>query len=228
MKFKNYLESIYERIDFGSEIEELIKQGMIPISPKMMMDLGYSNDEDLQAYHMTNAMDLKTLKGMNKKSQLSCFTKPSLELTKLPSKPNIVVKVQGRLLIEGLSDLYTFLDKDGRRWIKLDEKSQLKTGPGKKLKFLIDGIQKRIFKNKIYSTLLYKEYLKEITKLLDKGGYKLLNEHLKIITYNYNEVILDKVKILGAWDFNADKKQEIQENKIKYLGHMNASDLIKL
>lgn len=228
MKFKDFID-IDERIDFGEKIENLMEQNMIPISPKMMYNLGYSDDENIIAYHMTNAQDLKSLMTMGKKAQISCFTKPSLQLSNLPSNPNVVVKIQGRMLIESSSDLFTYLDYDGRRWIKLDAKAELRTGPGQKLKFLFKGVMTKLNnKYKEYSVLKYRDYLREINKILDNGGYKLLNEHLKIITFEYNEVILDKVKILGAWDFNNNKKDDILKNKIKYLGYMSASDLLKL
>jgi len=227
MKFKEY---ITERIDFGAEIKDLILDYKIPISPKMMYNLGYSDDEEIVAYHMTNAQDLKTLTELNSKSQISCFTEPSLELTKLPSNPNVLVKIKGRLLIESKTDLYTYLDYNGRRWIKLDS-SKNKLSPGSKLKFQIQGITKSLLKQNLSNINLYKNYIKEVQELLENGGYKLLNQHLTSITKDslkYNELVLDKVKILGAWSFNTDKEQEIKKLKIKYLGTLTAKELMQI
>jgi len=228
MDFKDYLEIIQERIDFGTKIEELIEKSMIPISPKMMEDLGFSYEETIASYHMTNAKDLKTLQGMNDKSQISTFTKPSLKLTNLPSKPNVLVKVQGRELIASKTDLYTYLDTTGRRWIKLDIDNQGASSSGKKLKFQIDGIVNKLKKQyKSYSTSMYLKYLKEVQNVLDKGGYKLLNNHLKI-EGDYNEIALDKVEVLGAWSFGADKEDIIKQNNIKYLGTMTTKEFLEL
>jgi len=227
------LKDLMERLDYGRKIEELIDKGMIPISPKMMDDLGYLEGESI-AYHFTNSHDLKNLKGISKKAQLSCFTKPGLALTKLPSNPNVLAKVEGRMLLKGNHDLYTHLDFDGRRWLQVDLEG---SEAGNKLKFMIDGILKKLKKEYTeYSTLFYKEYLKRLSQYLDKGGYKLLNAHMKEAEgiakqrrTDYNEVIMDRINVIGVWSFKNDAQKEIiQKLGFKYLGVITSEELLKL
>jgi len=212
---------LIERLDFGSKKFDLIKKAMIPVSPKLLRDLGYNFDEVITAFHCTNANDLKTLKHLPKNSQLSCFTKPSLKLTKLPSNPNVVVKVKGRAILQGASDLYSYLDDDGRRWIQL---------PSSSLKFMIESIAKKLIKNyKTYSNKLYREYIKDVENLLDKE-YREFNKILKRLDndLDYDELILDRIKVEGVYELNSEKKDEIEKNKFKYLGYLSARDFQNL
>lgn len=207
-----FLELFNERLDFGSEVQDLLDQGMIPILPKMMNDLGYAED-DIEAYHMTNTNDIPDK--ITRKSQLSTFTKPSLELTKLPSNPDIVLKVKGRMLLKGSSDIYTYLDVNGRRWIKLDYRRENMTKESKQLHFMIKSISK---------SNSGMEYYRKLVQYLDDGGYKLLNIHLKTVTFKYNELVLDRVQVLGYYSLNSSDKNI----KYKYLGDLSTRDFMNL
>jgi len=225
LAFKEYL--IFEKIDFGSSIEKLVKGNFVPVLPEMMKQLGYNFDEYITCYHFTNIEHLKEFKKISKKSQISCFTKPSVELTKLPSNPNILLKIYGRAVIEGDSDIYTYIDETGRRWIKIDA---IKSKESEKLTFFLNGIRNKLlkeFNGKITKRFLIK-YLKEIKNLLDYN-YKLFNSVLKNNSTDYNEVVVDNVKVLGGWGWNTDiYREEFEKQKIKYLGVMDVEHLLKL
>jgi len=202
---KAFKEFLGERIDFGTETIELLSHGMLPISPRMMDYLGYSYGE-IVAYHMTNHHDYPKSGKLPKKSQLSVFTKFDPELLKLPSNPDIVVKVKGRLLIEGRGDIYTFLDVNGRRWIKLNTTVH-NTGAGKKLEFFVRGIVSSVSKEYGEGTFgFYREYLKKLQSFMDKQGYKLLNKHLQEVTMKYNEIVMDRIQTLGYWSIDGIDK----------------------
>jgi len=205
-----FLKLFTERLDYGTEVEELLQKGMFPIIPSMMYDLGYSEDNVI-AFHMTNEKDIPS--NISKKAQLSCFRNPSLELTKLPSFPNIILKVKGRMLIKGSSDIYTFIDKNGRRWIKLDASNSTKDSKKLLAKMKLLSKSKSMF-----------EYYKELLEYLNDGGYKLLNSHLKNITYNYDELVMDKIQILGYYTLNSNKKNI----KLKYFGDLTTKEFLKL
>jgi len=248
MKFKDYLNE--KTAMTGFKLSRLIGSLSIPVSTNMMDRLGYSYEDE--AYHVTDIQYLDSLvKLQGKKKQISAFTKGGSELMRLPSNPTVLVKLEGNIVIDSASDMWTLLDKQGRRWITLADKSDdIGTEYSEKLKFFIKGILNKIVKKLGYNELeaqtsydselskmakkdraiLYKEYIKEIEKYLEKDGYKLLNKHLKEnISYSYNEVVLNNFKILGAFSLDNDyKKQEIKDSGINYLGVMSRLDLANI
>jgi hypothetical protein len=207
MTFKQFLQ---ERLDFGTEAEDLLKQGYLPLLPKLFKDLGYSED-NVTAFHMTNSNNIRNRK---KSDQISCFTKPSLELTKLPSRPDIVEKVKGRMLIKGSSDIYTYLDFKGRRWIKLNI-DQHKSPAGKQLQFMLRSFAK--------DGITF-DYYRKLDEYMQKDGYKLLNKYLKEITFSYDELILDRVETIGYYTINGIEKNI----PYKYLGDLTTREFLKL
>jgi len=97
-----------------NSMKELISLGYLPLSHDMMDRLGYSYDID-EAYSVTNSHYLKNIvKIQNTKKQISSFTKGGLELAKLPSNPNILLKLSGNVVIEAASDAWTLVDTQGR------------------------------------------------------------------------------------------------------------------
>ena len=248
MKFKDYINE--KTAMSGFNLSRLIGNLSIPVSTNMMDRLGYSYEDE--AYHVTDVQYLDSLvKLQGKKKQISAFTKGGNELMKLPSNPTVLVKLEGNIAIEAESDMWTLLDKQGRRWITLaDKNDDVGTEYSEKLRFFIKGILNKIIKKLGYDELgnqttfssdisrmtkadraiLYKEYINEVEKYLDKEGYKLLNKHLKEnITYSYNEVILNKFKILGAYSLdNEGKKEEIKKAGIKYLGIMTKQEMANI
>jgi hypothetical protein len=248
MKFKDYINE--KTAMSGFNLSRLIGNLSIPVSTNMMDRLGYSYEDE--AYHVTDVQYLESLiKLQGKKKQISAFTKGGNELMKLPSNPTVLIKLEGNIVIEADSDMWTLLDKQGRRWITLANKDDdVGTEYSEKLRFFIKGILNKIVKKLGYEELgdknmfstdisrmiksdraiLYKEYIKEVEKYLEKDGYKLLNKHLKEnITYSYNEVILNKFKIQGAYSLDNDsKKQEIEKSGIKYLGVITKQDMANI
>jgi len=232
------------------ELIELIANCEIPLSTKMMDRLGYSYDID-KAFHITNAKylpQLSTLQGTKK--QLSCFTKGSNALKRLPSNPNILVELSGNVVLEAKSDMWTDVDKQGRRWIILASSSDdTGTVHSEKLRFFIEGIRNSILKELGYDipedsyarvmqvkfhmtkpdrAKLYKMYFDRVEKYLNKEGYKLLNKHLEEnIVFDYNEIVINNIKIVGAYDFDGNLKDEI-EKTTKYLGIKTLDEISKI
>jgi len=237
MHFKDFINeatTLFKRLD-------LLSKSFIPIDRNMMDNLGYSYNSD--AYHITSVQWLKKLKsieGTNK--QISCFSKGSTELMKLPSNPNVLVKLKGNVVISGKSDIWTWLDSKGYRWIdsknkklendikniiiKLMKEFNLNVSNIKDSKNISTNIRTLEIKE---IKLFIKNYLDRLEKYLDKGGYKLLNESLNNITYRYNELIMDNIEIIGAYSIENDtKKEDIQKENIKYLGIISMKEIDKI
>jgi hypothetical protein len=245
IKFKEFISE--KNAQGNTDIKTLIAMSAIPLSTPMMDRLGYSYEDE--AYHVTSGQYLDSLvKMQNKKKQISAFTKGGFQLMKLPSNPTILVKLEGNIVIDAASDMWTSIDSNGRRWINVvSSENSNGTEYSEKLSFFIRGIANKIRKDLGYGEMskgyeglkdinlmtkedrnkMYKLYIDSVEKYLQKDGYKLLNKHLKTnITYDYNEVILNKFKIIGAYSLdNDDKKDEIEKAKIKYLGIMPMKDI---
>ena len=234
IKFSDFLSEASQN---SHKMIKMMSYLSIPLDEDMMDRLGYSYEGE--AYHMTSPLwfkDLKKFQGTKK--QLSTFTKGSSELLKLPSNPSTVAKLKGNIVIEAESDMWTTIDTTGRRWIDVKDE---------KIKFTLDGLLYSCIKNNVSSEYLaefpkkhnpdlylvffenlkpkersaiYLCYMKKVEEWIDKGGYKDLNNYLKkYITYDYNEVIMSKYKVLGVYSLDNDsKKTEILNAGFKYLG----------
>ena len=242
MKFKDFIDEASQN---QHKLSSMLAYLNIPLDTEMMERLGYSYNGE--AYHMTSPQwfeELKKMEGTNK--QLSTFTIGSSELLKLPSNPQVVIKLSGNVVIEAQSDMWTTIDRYGMRWMDVkDDKikfvleglliSEMKklgidiselpikyNGP--EAEYFISNIDKKR-RNKLYTN-----YIKRVEDWIDKGGYKQLNNYLKsYITYSYNEVILNKFKILGAYGLDNDsKKTEIEKAGFKYLGVMTQKEIAKI
>jgi len=245
MKFKDFITE--KNAQGNTDMKTLIAMNYIPLSTPMMDRLGYSYEDE--AYHVTSVQYLKDLKKLQgSKKQISAFTKGGNELMKLPSNPDILIKLEGNIVIEADSDMWTAIDSGGRRWINLvAAKEENGTVHSERLAFFISGIKNKLRKELGYAPLpvgyqgikdmavmaksdrskMYKKYIEEVEKYLQKDGYKLLSKHLKEnITYSYNEVIMNNIKILGAYSLDNDtKKPDIENAGIKYLGIKPMSEL---
>jgi len=186
--------------------EELMKECYIPLIPSKLNELGYV-EENFESYHLTTDQYIKyMLKNQNTNMQISTFTKFDKSLFDIPSVKMggtpIILKLKGRALIEGNSDLYS-KPSDNIRWIKTNYPFS---------KILYFNIRK-IYKE----TKSYKEYIDKVYDYLDIEGYKYLNKILKNKETPYNEIIMDNFKILGGYAINSLGKDIIEEN-IKFLG----------
>jgi hypothetical protein len=250
--FKQFLkESEDLLLEFSKhQIPELIANRSIPLEPGMMKRLGYYLEGE-QAYHLTNSKHLEEmLKSQNKRNQhLSCFTTGGFELSRLPSQPNVLLLLEGDTVIGGETDIWTQVSERGRRWLDVRDR------PGaKKLTFYINGVLQKVSdmigldidvykmkpkellnvieglsKNK--SKQFYMIYLKEMEAMLNRQ-YKELNYYLKnAAEMSYNEVILDRWKILEVWSIDWDRlevQKFCKDNNIGYGGVIMSRDFNKL
>jgi len=183
----------------------LIKNNFIPFFKEMSEELGYLQ-EDKECYHLTTIKYIQDLaKIQNTDKTISGFSKGGNDLMKLPvisSGMPILVKIKGDCILEGNADLYTFPDKQGRRWIKTDFPA------GKKLNFFLSGFSKKALESKNP----FETYYNKILDWLDEGGYKILNKFLKDnIQTNYNECLMTNFKIKEIYWLNEVNKDEIQK-----------------
>ena len=241
-KFKEYINE-YTKY----KLSELIGLRAIPLSAPMLDRLGYAYETD--AYHLTNIRHLKDLvKIQGTKKQISVFTQGGDKLARLPSQPDILVKLTGTSVIDGHSDIWTLVDNQGRRWIDQSNRVQ-----GNKLTFRINGILQKLIQTdedigrmssdkltKLINNLdskqrseLYKNYINEIERYLDSGGYKDLSDYLKKISpdLDYNELILTNFKIDYVKTVDVDSPHtlaEIERLGLKYDGHIQSRDFKKL
>lgn len=240
MKFKDYI----NEKTLNRKLSELIAKSAIPLSTPMMDRLGYSYNSE--AYHMSNAQFLANLKKLEgSKKQLSCFTKGGSELMRLPSNPNILLKLDGNVVIGGNSDIWSLPDNQGRRWLDI----QNNNSDSAKMRTFLQGFAEKIIINLGYEinykvsnnelkniidsmtskdrSLLYRQYIDKVESWIDKGGYKMLSKYLKSLDqFEYNEVVLNKIKILGAYSIEGyNKENEIKSEGIKYLGVISKNDI---
>ncbi|MCD6435241.1 MAG: hypothetical protein J7L15_02455 [Clostridiales bacterium] len=246
MNFKNYLNEDAEILsEFTTHnIAGLISKYMIPLSPGMLDRLGYSENDKI-AYHLTNFDKYfeDIYKNQGKKGQISCFTRGGFELSRVPSQPNILIKLKGKMIIGGNTDIWTVTSSRGVRW--LDQDSRIKDN---KLSFNIEGILRKLSKNynidfdeldigivnlsKKDQVSFYRDYMKAIERYLDQGGYKELNAYLKnAADMSYNEVIMERIEILEVscveieQDYIIDK---LNLMKVTYGGLKNYHDIKKI
>lgn len=242
MKFKQYLNE-YTKL----KLSYLISLRAVPLSEPMMDRLGYSYETE--AYHLTNTRHLKELfKIQGSKKQISTFTKGGPELARLPSQPDILLKLQGTAVIDGASDIWTLVDTSSRRWI--DHANRVE---GNKLNFRINGLLQKLLDTpddvskmkpkeieKIINNMnnkdkskLYKDYIDEVERYLDSGGYKDLSNYLKNVSagLTYNEVILSNFKIISVQTVDISSPAtlaEISRLGLIYQGEFASRDFKKL
>lgn len=215
MKFKTYLNEYTTR-----KISDLIVRKAIPLVPSMMKRLGYYW-EDIDVYHVTNSTHLDDMvKNQKKNKQISTFSRGGPELARLPSLPDILLKLNGDEVIKGDSDIWTLVDQENRRWLDIKRDTA-----GLKLrKFLVSlvqkafdtaGVQAKIEESPNSDTeafkvvegmtgkqkyIFYKTYIDEVERFLDSSGYKYLNKYLDgLQEFQYNEIILNKWQIQELW-----------------------------
>ncbi len=242
MNFKEYINEYTKHT-----LAELISLRAIPLSTTMMDRLGYLFP-DVKAFHLTNHRHLKNLKSIQKKkSQISCFTKGSYELARLPSQPNCLVHIEGDEIISGASDIWSLTDTHNRRWI--DQYKRLKNN---KMTFMIDGyLNKMLFDydeninvekmkprelQKFIEELpsadrakVYKDYHDNIEKYIDGGGYRSLNSYLKnSALLKYNEIIMNNIKIIYVKSIDFDRPEvqvSCEKLNLEYDGFITSSEL---
>ena len=227
MNFKNFL---LER----SNIIALIKSYSVPVLPGMMSRLGYSDHGT--AYRVMNSKYLEDLiQKQGKKNNLSAFTKGGYNLARVPSLPNILVELEGTILINGETDLWSKRDQRGVLWLDQDRRV-----PGNKLSFNLQGIIDKLTKeigvieeiSQKDQVRFYKEYLTAVERYLNQGGYKELNDYLKKASdLDYNEVVITRYKITKVYSLEFDRDHimsTLNKNNITYGGVLNYHDINKI
>lgn len=246
MNFKKYLtqtqtQNLNEYQNY--RISELIGLRAIPLSAGMMGRLGYSVD-NVSVYHLTNIRHLEELVKIQKtKKQISAFSRGGPELARLPSQPNILVRLIGTEIISGDSDIWTLVDTNGRRWINQNDRVD------GKLTFIINGIIQKIFSSprdaskmspKDVSKMspkelqdfidglsnqskseIYADYIDSVERYIDQGGYKDLQNYLrKASNLSYNEIILSNFRIIDVRSLDVDSP--LITSKCAELGLVNS------
>lgn len=245
--FKEYLEQKNLNEYSKVPLSHLISLRAIPLSEPMMDRLGYSYETE--AYHLTNIRHLEGLVKIQKtKKQISTFSRGGPELARLPSQPDILLKLQGTAVVDGHSDIWTLVDTSGRRWIDQSNRVQ-----NNKMTFRINGILQKLLDTpddvakmkaaeieKIINNMnnkeksnLYKDYINAVEKYIDSGGYKDLSDYLKKVSpgLTYNEIILSTFKIISVQTVDissASTLGEISSLGLIYDGEFSSRDFKKL
>jgi len=262
MKFKTYLKSLNEAPAYFRGIDYLMSMSYIPITTKVQKLLGY-DVKVKDVYHATSIDFLDGLKNIqNSKNHISTFTHNLSNLIdKITTKPDILVKLNGTVNMDFDFDIFSHPDKFGRRWLSTRGSSKsdfLKHAindkvikeiiklSGKDLKpddlFFDDYIYQKTFNElqKKDKTFLVQMYFDRVHEILKNNIYtKILKEILSSPDgrekTKYNELIVNKFKILGVYSIEANKykfnheaaKDDIEQYGLKYLGHLDL-DKIKI
>ena len=244
--FKEYLKEDASQSMYKPQ--QLMALGALPLTSTVMDRLGYKYDSKM--FHATDYKGLKNLiKLQGTKKQISAFTKGGTNLlTKIVVKPVFIVVLEGDIVMEGDSDLWTLLEVGGRRWLNFrpgDSKE------GDKLKaMMVSSLKNKIYKmgyEAIDDAKTDAEVIEVIAYMMkkDKGAlikwyhemsertieknFKLLNAHLKNNTenINYNEVVTNNIKIKGVYVLNDSPYDinKVKESKLKYLGIIDQTEL---
>ncbi len=221
MKFKEYLKETEMNEYTKHKLSELISLRAIPLSEPMMKRLGYYW-EDTVVYHLTNSKNLPGMtKDQNKKAHISTFSKGGAELARLPSQPDVLLRLKGDEVIQGKSDIWSLTDTQNRRWldIKTDSKG------GETLYNFLNGVLQKVLNqndlnielqrgksfggdrnlevelNKLTKkqrSKIYGMYIEEVERFLN-SSYKYLNTYLNNLNqFHYNEIILTNWEILDV------------------------------
>lgn len=231
------------------KISQLIGANNIPLTTTMMDRLGYVYESE--AWHATDIKGVESLKSIEgTKKQISAFTKGGTNLmSAIVIRPKYIVKVAGNIILEASEDMWSNLDKNGTRWVRLrpgDSKE------GDKLRSIInDNTRNHLIKeynlteddlkyNSIHILIqgqpskarnkIYKWYFDMIERTLNRE-YQLLNKHLKNKSQrlNYNEVIINNIKVLGAYILSQDiDPEQLKKLNIPFLGYIDQTDLSSL
>ena len=170
-------------------------------------------------------------------------------MSKIIIQPKYIVELSGDIVLEAAEDMWTSLDAQGRRWVRLRPGD---SRDGDKLRKIIDdNIKTHLFKEynifddsfvdlTLHDVIqdqsskdrhkIYKWYFDMIERTLN-SHYQLLNKHLKNTSQklNYNELVINNIKVLGAYIIREDiSPDQIKKLKIPFLGYITQKDLSRL
>ncbi len=170
MSFKEYLQ---EKISKNTKVWNWIKKWSLPLTPKFFDEVfQYPEQYCFRALDVDHIDSLYDRQGV--KNQVSTFTEfkdnnifwgPGNKNWKdwYPNQETIVTILKGKVTIKGTSDLWSFFEDNGRRWIWVDRIKRYET----ELTKTLEKIQKRIKEN----------YIKEIE-----------NVDLKVLEYHFTKL----------------------------------------
>ncbi len=215
MKFREVLK---EKIELQLSVKEYLfgsGQFMFPLSTDMLdrvfgkrdgilNDLiGRSNKQ--RVFHVTsprNMTRLKKIKGTKK--SISAFTKMDYDQFKtgITGQGGILIDMNASVLISSVRDIYSMMDKQGRRWIAFKYLNKM-TGDWIEEYDIIDDVVsviRKVFKNntEVMAALnstsdnqqFYKDYFSLIPDMISK---KEMSEYMKAF-YDYTEKLFKKYK----------------------------------
>lgn len=230
MKFKNFLKNLNESPSYFRGIDEMISQSRVPITSKLSKLLGFEQKvKDI--YHCTELHFLKDLKQIeHTKNQISTFTKGlSNLLHQISTRPDVMVVLNGTVVMPFDHDIFSHPDKQGRRWIStrghpksefLDEAINIKVikkmleMSGENLdpyEIINDDFRyKKIFESldKKQKKELIQMYFDRIHKIFSNKIYsKILKEIISINKRDtqYNELIVNDFTIKGCYSLENGK-----------------------
>lgn len=191
------------------------KMSYVPLSLNMIERIFGSSK--ITTYHVLGIDNLKNLEKLqnSRKSVSSFTTADERDISEgVIAGRGLVAKIKGNLLLKANTDIYSEVDEQGRRWV-----------PGEKLPLLFNDLYR--FKGALFIQLFGKRYdeasilnmirdkqidgklidkyirgyFKGIESLLKKyyGKKELLDIYVDNNRFSYNEIILNKIKILKVY-----------------------------
>ena len=255
-----FKELFTEAPSYDKKIVELISTAHLPITPKITEYLGFGDKKVV--FHATNLEHLKNLKKTGKsKKAISTFTRGLHGLVFLAGmavNPDVVAKLEGNAIMEFESDAYSHPDKQGRRWVDVGSNKEgdfLRDALlDKTIKMIYDflGLYRdyeefyKHMKNDVkffqdtFNNLTNKQkqkviafYIANAENLMNNTMHsKIINKLIMSDVEPYNEILMNKFKVLGVYSieygkfkFNHENAQSIIEDMgYKYLGHIPKSE----
>ena len=228
----SFLSLFTERAAYYKEDCNLLEYAFLPLTPTISKILGGGKNQE--AFHLTSLDYLPGLKKIKGDKSISTFTKGMGSVVQnVNIKPDVLVKLEGNVVLSSDKDAFTHLDKSGMRWINLRtiQNNRKKYDfiwdafTGKLVKFMNNefdlGMSQEDIDEKFicdyWSKLKAKEkkiakdfYIKHIESLLQNKTYlDIIKEFLENnkTNYTHNEIVMNRFKIIGVYSIEANKFQ---------------------
>jgi len=229
---------------YVKSIGEMLANARIPITEEITKVLD-AKSKMIECYHATSLEYLdNTIKIQKSSNQISAFTHGLANLmNNISVKPDILLVLKGKALIQFDHDIISHPDQNGTRWLSTDNAD--------KSNFLQEAIKLKIVKEmlniadiqddpydflkpskflEVFDNLsstsqstITSLYIRHLEKILKKQMYiKIVKNVLKINKRDskYNEIILSNFKIIGVYAleanrlaFNRDNIEELIKSK---------------
>jgi len=227
-----FKELFTERASYYKEDCNLLECAFLPLTPIVSKLLGGGKNQE--SFHLTSLEYLPGLKKIKGLKSISTFSKGmGSVIQNVNIKPEVLIKLEGNVVLSSEKDAFTHLDKSGMRWINLETIQNNR----KKYDFIWDAFSKKLanYMNDTFnlemtqkdideksicdywSKLKPKEkkqakdfYIKHVESLLQNKIYiNIIKEFLENnkTDYKHDEIVMNKFKILGAYSIEANKFQ---------------------